>query len=74
MQHECGFGDVEGQERFNSMCHVVWGVTSRLPGCHTISPEDMWGDNWPLGDITIARLNEGVTDGSVRAFDDPIGM
>jgi len=55
------------------MCHVVWGVTSRLPCCHTIGPEDMWGDNWPLGDIAIARLNEGVTDGSVRAFDDPIG-
>ena len=70
--HECCLRDVERKKGLDTMSHVVWRVASQLASSDTICPEDMVSKRWPLCNITVAGLYEGVVDGAMRTFDNSV--
>jgi hypothetical protein len=45
---ECHKGNIEGENGFNTVCHVERGVSSQLLSGCMISPKCMRGNSWPL--------------------------
>ena len=70
--HECCFGNVKRKKGLDAVSHVIWRIASGLASGDAICPENMVSKRWPLCDITVAGLHEGVTDGAMRTFDDSV--
>ena len=71
--HEEGSkGEVGWKKGLGAMSHVEGGIAGRLMDGGAVGPEDVWSDHGPLHDVAIACLDEGLTDGVVLPFHDPI--
>jgi hypothetical protein len=71
---ECHKGNIEGENGFNTVCHVERGVSSQLPSGHAIGPKCMRGNGWPLQDVTFTSLNNRLSYCAVLLFHNPISM
>jgi hypothetical protein len=67
---ECGFCEVEGEEWFYPVCHIIWAVSGRSTSSDTIGPEHIGDIFHPVGQVGFGDPDQGLPDGAMRSFND----
>ena len=66
------FGNVEREDRVDSMYHEVWGAARAFLNGDTFGPEYVGGDSDPTR--VWRRFEQRLPNVSVPSFDNPIGL